>query len=298
MVDQTGTLAQLANELGSALAAIAEALDVEKFSDLLLELGLDNPPGIGGDSQFVQKLNDASAQCGVLETAVADLAEQTESENLTGILNAITNIIEAIAKLIVDLEAVATDLKRATSGSPDAANIAAFAGLMVERLIEAAVVRYLEETHPVIERLLALLTIVEVTPLPPIPQPPVADPDVALIVGDNDPAVPLARRRLHLDRFAQLFQDPLALLRAAYQWGDLSFDGKRLFRSVSDFFEGAGVFSLADELGDEAEGELSFLLLSFGPTKDPIASPPGITLPHHSVVHNVEERPAGVGTLR
>jgi len=276
VADQTGTLAQLANEFGSALAAIAEALDVERFSDLLIELGLDNPPGLGGDNQFVQKLNDASAQCGVLETAVADLAEQTQSENLTGILNAITKIIEAIAKLIVDLEAVATDLKRATSGSPDAANIASFAGLMVERLIEAAVVRYLEDTHPVIERLLALLTIIEVTPLPPILQPPVADADVALIVGDNDPAVPLARRRLHLDRFAQLFQDPLALLRATYQWGDPSFDGKRLFRSVSDFFEGAEVFSLTDELGEEAEGELSFLSLSFGPTKDPIASPPGI----------------------
>jgi hypothetical protein len=276
VADQSGTLAQLADELGSAFAAIGEVLEVDQFSDLLLELGLDNPPNLGGDNQFVQKLNDASAQCGALEAAVADLADQTESEDLTGILDAVAKIIEAIAELTVDLEAVATDLKRATTGSPDAANIAAFAGLMVERLIEAAVVRYLERAHPVIERLLALVTIIEVTPLPPLAQPSVADPDVAMVVAGNDPAVPLARRRLHLDRFAQLFQDPLALLRTAYQWGAPNFDGKRLFRSVSDFFEGPGVFSLTDELGEEGDGELSFLFLSFGPTKDPPVSPPGI----------------------
>ena len=147
---------------------------------------------------------------------------------------------------------------------------------MVERLIEATVVRYLEAAHPTIERLLAFFTIIEVTPLPPLVQPPVADTDVAMIVGDNDPAVPLARRRLHTDRFAQLFQDPLALLRTAYQWGDPSFDGKRLFRSVSDFFDGAGVFSLYDELSENADAELSFLSLSFGATKDSGVSPPGI----------------------
>ena len=276
MADHSGTLARLADELGSALAAIAEVLDADKLSDLLLELGLEDPPSLGGDSQFVQKLNDASAQCAALEAAVGDLADKTDNEDLAGILNAVTKIAEAIAKLTVDLEAVATDLKRATIGLPDAANIASFAGLMVERLIEAAVVRYLENAHPVIERLLTLVTIIEVTPLPSLAQPSVANTEVAMIVGDNEPAVPLARRRLHLDRFAQLFQDPLALLRTAYQWGDPSFDGKRLFRSISDFFEGAGVFSLFDELGDDAEGELSFLSLSFGPTKDPPVSPPGI----------------------
>ena len=80
-----------------------EVLDVETLSELLLELGLDNPPSLSGDNQFVQKLNDAVTQCGVLETAIADLADKTENEDLPGILNAVTKIIEAIAKLIVRL---------------------------------------------------------------------------------------------------------------------------------------------------------------------------------------------------
>jgi hypothetical protein len=277
VADQRGTLAQLTGELGSAFAAIGELLEVNKFSDLLLELGLDNPPGLGGDSQFIQKLNDASAQCIALDEATADLLDKSESEDLNGILDAIAKIIEAITKLIVDLEAVATDLKRATAGLADAGTIAAFAGEMVERLLEAAVVRYLEEAHPVIESLLGLLTIIEVTPLPGLAQPPdIGSGDAALVVADADPAVPFARRRLFWDRVAKLFQDPLGLLLAAYKWGDPSFDGKRLFLSLSELFDALGPFSLYDELGASADAELSFLSLSFGVTRDKTIIPPGL----------------------
>lgn len=277
MADQRGTLEQFADELGSALAAIGEVLEVGRFSNLLLELGLDNPPNIGGDNLFEQKLEDAGAQCAALEAAVADLADQVEKDDLNGILNAAAKIVEAVAKLITDLEAVATDLKRVTANSADAANIAAFASLFVERLLEAAVVRYLEETHPVVERLLALLTIIEVTPLPPLAQPPlVGTGDSALVIADADPPVPFARRRLYLERFGEFFQDPLGLLTTAYQWGAPNFDGKRLLLTLSEFFDAFGLFSLYDELGDNSDGELSFLLLSFGPTKDQSVNPPGL----------------------
>lgn len=277
MSDERGTLDQLADELGSALAAIAELLEVEKFSDLLLELGLENPPSIGGDTQFVQKLSDAGTQCLALEAAVDDLTDQVEKKDTGGILNAIAKIIEAIAKLIVDLEAVATDLKRATAGSPDAANIAAFAGLFVERLLEAALVRYLEEAHPIIQRILALLTIIEVTPLPPLEDPSVSwTDDAEMVVGEADPPAPFARRRLYLERFGQFFQDPLGLFTTAYKWGDPAFDGKRLFLALSELFDALGLFSIYDELSEDSDAELSFFSLSFGTTKDPNISPPGI----------------------
>ena len=147
---------------------------------------------------------------------------------------------------------------------------------MVERLIEAAVVRYLEEAHPAIERLLALVTIVEVTPLPPLPQPPVADPDLAMMVADNDPAVPFARRRLHLDRFAQLFQDPLALLGTAYQWGDPSFDGKRLFRAEAISSRGRVSSRSPMNWAKRLKGNSVSSRFRLDQPKIPPASPPGI----------------------
>lgn len=280
MADRRGTIEQLTNELGSAFAAIQQVLEVDKFSSLLLELGLDNPPSVG--AQLAQKLDDAGAQCGNLAAAIEDLIDQSEKGNNDGILAAVATIIEAVGKLIADLEAVATDLKLLTAGSPDAANIAAFADQMVKRLLEAAVVRYLEEVHPVVERILALLTIIEVTPLPPPPaEPPVEPPpdppgDADEVFLDAAPPILFARRRLYLDRIGPLFQDPLGLLSTAYKWGDKSFDGKRLFLAVSGLFDALGIFSLYDELGDAADGELSFLSLSFGPTKDKNIIPPGI----------------------
>src|SRR4051812_19677135 len=83
---------------------------------------------------------------------------------------------------------------------------------------------------------LALLTVVEVTPLPlrPPPPPPPPSNDGADVVADDLQVVPLALRRLHFDRLGQLVQDPLGFAKVAYGWGDESFDGKRLFALIND----------------------------------------------------------------
>jgi hypothetical protein len=275
MVYQRGTLEVLADELGSALAALQDVLRVDTLSTLFLELGLDDPPAVGGDPQFVQKVTAAADQCSALDVALEDLAQQVEADDLAGVLEAVAHVIEAIVRLTVDLDAVATDLKRATVGAADAVKIAAFTEQMAGRLLEAAVVRYLETVHPIIESILAVLTVVEVTPLPqPSAPPPVEGAgDGVSVIADATQTVPLAQRRLHLDRLGQLFQDPLAFLKTAYDWGDESFDGKKLFVAVSQFFDALGPLSVIDEAGDAA-GILSFFALSFAPTTN--VHPPGI----------------------
>jgi hypothetical protein len=270
-MDQRGTLELLAEELGSAFAALQDVLRVDSLATLFYELGLDDPPAVGDDPQFVQKLTAAADQCSALATALEDLAE---ADDLAGRLEAVAHVVEAIVQLSVDLDAVATDLKRATAGAANAATIAAFAEEMAGRLLERAVVRYLETTHPALERILAVLTLVEVTPLPlpPAPPPVVGTGDAAEFVADAPEPVPLMRR-LHLDRLGQLLQDPLAFAKTAYDWGEESFDGKKLFVAVSQFFDALGPLSAIDEAGDAA-GILSFFVVSFAPTTD--THPPGI----------------------
>jgi hypothetical protein len=274
MVDQRGTLELLAEELGSAFAALQEVLRVDSLATLFFELGLDDPLEVGGDPQFVQKLTAAADQCSALEAAVEDLTEKAEADDVAGRLEAVAHVVEAIGKLTVDLDAVATDLKRATAGAANAATIAAFAEELAGRLLERAVVRYLEQAHPAFERILAVLTLVEVTPrpLPPAPPPAVGTGDAAEFVTDVPEPVPLMRR-LHLDRLGQLLQDPLAFAKTAYDWGEESFDGKKLFVAVSQFFDALGPLSAIDEAGDAA-GILSFFVVSFAPTTD--VHPPGI----------------------
>jgi hypothetical protein len=274
MADQRGTLELLADELGSALVAIKEVVQIDRLSEFFLELGLDNPPLVAADPQFVQKLADAGTQCAALAGAIDDLVETSDQGDTAATIEAIARVFEAIARLLSDLDAVATDLRRATANSSDAATIAAFAEEMVKRLLEAAVVRYLEETYPVIERILAFLTVVEVTPLPlrPPPPPPPASNDASDAVADDLQVVPLALRRLHLDRLRQFMQDPLGFARTAYGWGDEAFDGKRLFASINDLFDALGLFALVDE--DVSPPTLSFLRVSLSPTRD--VHPPGL----------------------
>jgi hypothetical protein len=276
MVDQRGTLEVLAEEVGSAFAALQDVLRVDSLATLFLELGLDDdPPAVGGDSQFVQTLTGAADQCSALEAALQDLAEKTETGDLAGRLEALAHVIEAIVKLTVDLDAVATDLKRATAEAANAATIAAFAEELAGRVLETAMVRHLETVHPVLERILAVLTLVEITPLPlpPAPPPVVGTGDGASVIADAAETVPLARRRLHLDRLGQLLQDPLGFVKTAYDWGDESFDGKKLFVAVSQLFDALGPLSVINEAGDAA-GILSFFVLSLAPTGD--VHPPGM----------------------
>ena len=275
MLNQSGTLETLANEVGSALTALQDVLRVDNLRALFKELGLDDLPAVGGDAQFVQTLAAAAGRCSAVEAALDALAEKVEADDQAGRLEAVAGVIDSIAKLATALDAVATDLKRATANTANAAAVAAFAEEMAARVIEAAIVRYLESVHPVVQSILAALTLVEVTPLPLLPEPTTLEfiGDGAFAAAEGLQSVPLARRRLHLDRLGQLLTDPLAFLKTAYDWGDERFDGKKLFAAISQLFDTLGPLSVVEETGDAA-GILSFFALSFAPTTD--AHPPGI----------------------
>jgi hypothetical protein len=277
MVAQRGTDEVLADELGSALVALQDVLQVDNLATLFLELGLDDPPDVGDDPQFVQTLITATDECSAVETALDDLAEAVDGDDPGARLQAVANVIEAVAALAGALDAVATDLKRATQGSDDAAAIAAFAEEMVGRLIEAVVVYHLEVVHPVVARILAVLTVVEVTPLPLPPEPPLQEGtgDAVEIAEDTPQTIPPTRRRLHLDRLGQLLQDPLAVMQTAYGWGDDNFDGKKLFLAIGQLSDALGSLSVIDEDEDgDATAALSLSAVLFVPSPD--VQPPGI----------------------
>jgi hypothetical protein len=280
MVQQRGTLELLADELGSALAGLQDVLQVDNLTMLLLSLGLEDPPAVGEDPQFVETLTAAADRCSAVETALNDLAEAVDADDPGARLRAVANVIEAVAALVGALDTVAEDLKRATHGTDNEAAIAAFAAEMVGRLLEAAVVYHLETFHPVVARVLAVLTVVEVTPLPlppePPPEPPPADSgDSSDVPADTPQTIPPTLRRLHLDRLSQLLQDPLAIMRIAYGWGDDNFDGKKLFLAIGQLSDALGSLSVIDQDQDsDAAAALSLSAMLFVPSPD--VQPPGI----------------------
>jgi hypothetical protein len=228
MADQRGTLEILAEDVGLALLPIEDMVSVDNLPFLMIELGLDQPGAIPNDPTLQQKLADAITQLLTLPQAIDDLVDAAKNDDTGKILSTVATIIEAIAKFAADADIVAEHLKSLAGG--DAA-IEAFAEAFTERLLEAAILRYVETQYPFSRHLLVFFGLVEETPFP-IPNDPALDPTVP---GEDPPLIRVVvRRRLFLDRLSGLFNDPLSVLKSTYGWGTDSGDvrGPRSARRI------------------------------------------------------------------
>ncbi|HEX8792893.1 MAG TPA: DUF6603 domain-containing protein [Polyangiaceae bacterium] len=284
MADQRGTLDRLAEEVGSAFSAFEDLFAPDNLPRLFIELGLDPAVGVTPDAPFLQVLADAGTQAATLASAVDELVDAAESDDTGAILQASVKVIEAVVKLATDLDAVATDLARVGSGGPNAAAIGAFAAEFAERALEDALLRYLDERHPVVLEVLQLLAVAVITPIA-IPPPPWDPKSEVLAV---EPV--LLKRELHLDRLGLLFKDALAFFETTYGWGTEAFDAKSLFTRFAALLTEIGPLTTVDDgLNDDGvpqdnEGAtdptqplpplLEIFALAFLPTTD--AHPPGM----------------------
>src|SRR5258708_15826429 len=259
MADEPGTLEQIAQELGLALAPLEVLLSPENLPTLLLELGLDSPPALNGDVAFVQKLVDAANKAVAIAPQLEIISQAAESGDDQQLITAVAQLLIIVGELASALDALANDFKRAAAGSMDAGSLAAFVEEMVSRIFENVLLRYLDSNHPVLWQFLALLTLVEYKSHDTAP---------------DGSGVTLLRRRLHFDRIGTLFSNPLDLLKTAYGWGTEQFDGKALFFQLSDTLETLQALADYQEVTDDETPVLDLFNLTFGPTKT--SHPPGI----------------------
>jgi hypothetical protein len=234
-----GPLDRAVEELTLALAGLEELLAPARIPALLLELGLEDAPDFTADPGFTQHLADAVQLVIDLGPEAEALVSAVDREDIPALVEHAAKLIETIRLLIPALDVLADALRQLTTGTPDEACVAAFAGVFVERLIETALVRHLQTDYPFISRVLELLTFVEVT-------------SSTVNVG-GQPLV-VVRRRLHLDWIQALLQDPTAFVQTAYGWGTSGFDGAALFARVSRLFEVIGPLAVFAEA--DAEGRL------------------------------------------
>ena len=120
------------------------------------------------------------------------------------------------------------------------------------------IARYLDREHPLLRRVLTLVTVLEW--------------DVIAPAVEIRPSV--IRRRLHLDRIPKLFSDPLELLETGYGWGRNDFNASRLLQRIGELFEPLEpLASFGDVDGPPAPPVLDFgaFTLSAAPS-----TPPGL----------------------
>ena len=257
MADQPGTVGVLASNLGIALTSLQSLLTAANATRLLAELGLDAPPDLTADSAFIQKLTDAGDQAAALVDdldALADADGGTQAE-----VQALGALIEGIGRVVDALHDVAVDLERATAAAPDAAELAQFAATLVERLIGSVIVKSLEIEHPLLRRILSLLTVVELQ-------------TATVQVGSDQ--VEVLRRRLHVDRFSRLISDPLSVLQEGYGWGDSDFDGKQLMSNTRDLFDVLLPLAVTRDEDQDGPADLDFFGILVRTTT--AVTPPGL----------------------
>jgi hypothetical protein len=260
MADETAQIIRLAAWLGRALGS-ADAL----FADFDTEqLGLTLPPAVLGDATVVSQAEQCAAKSAVLRDRSDSLAASATTGDEVAMLAAFVRLGAALGEFAVALNDLVTSVLAAISPAtvPDPAEragaedfAAGLAKIMSDYAIGAAITDEIP-TLGVILRLLGLLDWSE---------------------AYADPANPLSRRhvrrRLQLERFQGLVNDPEAHLRDTLGWGAADFDPLDLFTLITDLFPDESDVSAGLDGGEP------FLQLgAFRLQRDPATVPPGLDL--------------------
>lgn len=215
-----GTLEQLAKELGAALSPLAE-LDASNVAAVFAALGLQFPPSLSGDAQLMAAINSVAADAKKTASDTDSLVTAITAGNEAGILASGIAVIEDVRATISAFEALAAAIQAIPpGGGVTAAQIAAFAAALPQRLLDYLLVGYLETVRPTLGGILALVGVIDRTPNPGVTGDPTQPPYID--------------RVLHLSRLIDLFENPSGLLKTVTDWGDPAFNGSALMQRLYD----------------------------------------------------------------
>lgn len=242
----------LARALGDT-AGLASDLDTDGLGFQLPEVIVSDPAVTGAG----QALGDAGAQlreaADEIDAAITADDDDALVAGLLHLVEALYRFVNALTSMVGQIEARGTAL-----GGAEGSAVEAFAGVMVRKAIDYAVITLLEQELPVSLHVLRFLGLV--------------DWEVVEETGAVN-APRYIRKDLRLDRVETLFTDPAAHFADAHGWGQPTFDPEELMRSVLAFFpEESSV--VVDKQGGDA-----FLIT--GParwSRDSSVNPPGLLL--------------------
>jgi hypothetical protein len=221
---EAGTLELVGREVALALRPIEQRLAAANAELFLSELGLRLPPEIASQQQLTNALATTAAKAAALAPLITQLTTAIQVDDAAQIASAGEALVGKIRELVTAIRAIEPALKAAAGGLTPAqqAEIASFAKELASRLFDFLLVEYLQTKGAGIVPTLTLLGIVDV--------------EVGGILG-NPLTPPVQKRTLHLERLRDLFLRPEEHLKAAYGWGQITFDGSKLFPRVVAFLE-------------------------------------------------------------
>ena len=220
MSNGPSTIEQLAGELAQLFDPLARRLENDTVDSLLPWLGLRVPDTAANATDLANALDTCATAAASLAPLIEDLAAAVRDEDDAALISAGTALLQHLATLIQAARDVAAGLEALSAGLTPAqqAELSAFAGVFMERLLNRLVVEFLETAYPQFTLALLLTGAVEIEEV------------------EGGPADSLngayTRKTLHVDRAAKIFTDPKGLLREVYGWGEPGFDGLALFKQL------------------------------------------------------------------
>ncbi|MFL5897127.1 MAG: DUF6603 domain-containing protein [Solirubrobacterales bacterium] len=255
-----GTLDRIALELAKLLEPLQSRLSAGQIRDLFIDLGLEFPPELETQGSFVGALERTGTAIGQLEPLVEQLVGAIEAEDVGQIVQLSTQIVGIVANVLPALDTIATELDNLSGSLPgmSPADVEAFAANLAVHLLDFSIAGYLQDYHPILLQVLALLGIVEVIHEPGVP-------------GDETKP-PHVKRTLRLEQIGDLLSSPDAELKKLYGWGEAGFDGRAFLERASDLLASLSVPVSYDAAATPPT--LSILLLHLFPRTD--LTPPGL----------------------
>jgi hypothetical protein len=229
-----GTVEAVALEFAKTLEPLEERLTAPHGAlALFAELGLPLQPAVMAAIETAPEVPD-------VVTAVTKVGDEVPT--LTAAITAADRfaIAASLARLVPQIRAAFGGLQ-GLAGRVRAAFPGDLGGLpqetreliaaLPERLLAWIVVSHLDARRPLMLRVLAILGLMESTPVPAV---------------DSQPA--LIRRTLHVDRVGGLFKDPDGHFSELYRWGDPAtrLDASLLLARLHDVVDAADLFGVLD----------------------------------------------------
>ncbi|MDQ3763212.1 MAG: hypothetical protein M3460_16690 [Actinomycetota bacterium] len=248
------TVESLVLEFGRALAPLEQRLRGGEVRLLFAELGLPAPDRVLGDQAVTAALSTAADQLTGLPAALSVLAEAIEAGDSIRIAEAVARAAPIVQATSAAIGAVAARIGSITnSGGPARDELEAFAAELAERLFGYLVATYLDRHRPVVGHLFTLFGIIESSAQAATPAAPAH-----------------VRRRLRLDRFASLVEDPVDVAAQVYGWGTAAFDWDLLLTRLAIFLGRVSNFAFVQPGPPPV---LRIALIDVGPTDDRV---PGV----------------------
>jgi len=261
MADQPGTVEVIARELAGALEPLKDKMTPEAAPAFLGELGLNLPSGFASAATAI---SGTAMKAGALAPLVVVLVDAIDDEDAGAIVAAAVPLLGAIADVIDAITALepAIDAAVAAAALTPAQRtfLEAQASALPGRLLEWMLVEYIERKSAGVYTALTLLGLID----------DVIEPGVA---GDET-RPPLRRRGLFLDRVVTMLTAPEDYLKAAFRFGEPSFDAMELFVPLATYLDS---LELAVDVITPPVGPPVLEAYVVRLSTDPTTNPPALT---------------------